>query len=211
MVRARDGVLLGVAALAALTACTPGRATPVPEAPTPTSAPSTAAPTPTASASPSARGADAAADEAGVRAGLDCLHGTWRMSSFAIEADSSVTTRGEGGDVRLGFDDGSWWLRSSDDEAVTVWIGSKEAELRLQGHAEGSVDVTADGVRYSVHDSDGRVEMELPEGSAEHGMPLGHFLATMVPTGSTTLDCDEDQATVSSGNASVNQVLVLER
>ncbi|SDE42384.1 hypothetical protein [Auraticoccus monumenti] len=213
--RARIGLLLGVAALGAATACTPGQAAgPDPVATAPASSPVTA-PAPTDRGTPAAtatgtRDGGVVAD-AELQQALDCLEGSWRMASFAIEADSSVTTEGEGGDVRLEFGDGSWWLHSDDDEAVTVRVGTKEAELTLDGHAEGSVDVTAEGVRFSVQDSDGRVELELPEGMADHGMPLGHFLATIVPTGSTTLECDDDEATVSSGNTMVNQVLTLER
>lgn len=210
--RARMGVVLGAAVLGAVTACTPAPASPVPVEPGPASAPADRATPTSTSATTTGSGDDGEqAADAEVREAVDCLQGSWRMAGFAIEADSSVTTRGEGGEVELDVEDGSWRLHSDDDEALTVWVGTKQAELTLDGHAEGGVEIAPDGVHFSMHESDGRVEMELPEGMAEHGMPLGHFLAMIVPGGGTTLECDEDEATVTSGHASVNQVLQLER
>lgn len=146
-----------------------------------------------------------------VQAAIDCLQGRWGMASFAVEAEKSVTTQGAGGDVVFSFEDDRWELWGGGQQPVTVTIGSREAELSVDGWAAGAMAAQPGGVRYELQDSRGGVKMVVPAGSSEHSIPMEHFLPTMVPTGTTGIVCDEEQATISSLNASVNQVLTLRR
>lgn len=142
---------------------------------------------------------------------LDCLQGTWRLDSFAIEAGTVATTRGEGGGVTFGFTGDRWSLTGDEDEPMTVTMGSRTFDVVVDGSAAGTVLAGESGFRYAVEQTDGRVEVQLPPGSTSHGMPLEQFLASMVPTGGTEVDCDGDRASISSRNTSVNQVLRLTR
>ncbi|MVA75616.1 hypothetical protein GC722_06190 [Auraticoccus sp. F435] len=206
------GVLLATTAVALLAACTGPTTAPAgqPTAPAATTAPPTATASATGTPAGTPAGSPTPAPEA-LRAALECLQGVWTMDRFALGTGDATATEGRGGDVAFGFEDGRWWLSSTGDEDVTVSIGHRESEISVAGSATGSVVVQGDGVRYTVEESEGTVAMELPEGSPEHGMPLEHLLGTMVPAGGTDLECDDDEATISSRGTSVRQVLQLRR
>ncbi|WP_114558483.1 hypothetical protein [Desertihabitans aurantiacus] len=155
---------------------------------------------------PTGSGTDPAVAEA-----LDCLQGSWTMTSFAVETEDSVLSHGRGGDVEFVFGPDRWRMSDDGDRPVAVSIGRRDAQLSIDGSAEGDLETDEDGLHYEVDEAEGEVEMLLADHTTTHPVPLQHVVGTVVPSGATAVDCGADEATISSRNASVNQVLTLVR
>ncbi|HKX13825.1 MAG TPA: hypothetical protein VJN19_01425 [Propionibacteriaceae bacterium] len=135
----------------ALLGCSGNSVTSGPES-TPTSG-STAAGAPTAS-NPSASPSSAVP-------ATQCLSGRYRLVRFVGVGDKERFGTGEGGDVTIMFNEGSYLLRGAGKEPIKLTLAGQPADLLVDGTIKGDHRVIGDKASFAVGESTGSASIRM--------------------------------------------------
>lgn len=162
--------------LLALGACSGGSAASAPTA-TPSSEPPAAAP---ATASPST------ALNPAVPAN-ECLSGRYRLVRFVGVGERGTYGTGEGGDVIVTFNNGSYLLRGGGKEPIKLTLAGQTARLLVNGTISGNYQPQDDRASFTVGRSTGNATFRV--GKVKKSVPMSEVGNVLAPDGDAGLSC----------------------
>ena len=189
--------LVAAAGLIVLAGCSDGTPTPAATstAPVPNgSASASQAATPSAPATTSPPGSTSTA----LIPGADCLNGTWRLVRFIGLGPSATYGTGQGGDVTVTFDDGTYTLVGKGEKPIRVNLAGEAADLRIDGTAKGTYAPDGGEMAFTIDEATG--EGTLVSGSQRQTLPMSSIAKVVAPSGKATLACPQDVLAIALPN-----------
>jgi hypothetical protein len=172
--------LLFVAAtlLLAVTSCSSSPSSGDTSKPTqPTAAATTSDPSPT---SPASAPPDA-----------NCLDGRrYKLIRFVGVGARGTYGTGEGGDVTITFDNGSYLMRGAGKDPIKLTLAGQTADLLVDGTISGDQHVAGNKATYTVDESTGSAM--LTTGSSKESVPMDQVGSVLAPNGEAGLACADD-------------------
>ena len=146
---------------------------------TPTSAPPEAAspdaPNPSASASVSVQ---------------ECLNGRYRLGRFVGVGEKGTYGTGQGGDVTVTFDNGTYLLRGAGKDPIKLTLAGKTAALLVSGSVGGDYQLQGDRASFTVGKSTGSATLQV--GPVKKSLPISEVANVLAPDGEAGLSCAND-------------------
>ena len=172
--------------LLALAACSGGSAASAPAA-TPSSEPPAAAP---ATASPST------ALNPAVPAN-ECLSGRYRLVRFVGVGERGTYGTGEGGDVTVTFDNGSYLLSGAGMEPIKLSLPGPTPSLLVDGTISGNYQMQGDRATFTVGQSDGTATLSF--GRLKKSLPMSQLGNVLASDGEAGVACANNELIVTLG------------
>jgi hypothetical protein len=172
--------------LIALAACSGGSAASAPTA-TPSSEPPAAAP---ATASPST------ALNPAVPAN-ECLSGRYRLVRFVGVGERGTYGTGEGGDVTVTFDNGSYLLSGAGMEPIKLSLPGPTPNLLVDGTISGNYQVQGDRATFTVGQSNGTATLSF--GRLKKSLPMSQLGNVLASDGEAGVACANNELIVTLG------------
>ena len=169
-----------------LAGCTGGSGTPTPTAST--TAPSTAAPS--GSTAPSTPAGTPASTSSSLVPGADCLPGTWRMVRFVGLGQQATYGTGQGGDIRVTFDNGRYTLVGEGQRPITVNLAGESGSLTVDGTVAGGYRPDGAEMTFTVEEATGQGTLE--SGTQKQTLPMASIGQVIAPQGKATLACPDN-------------------
>jgi hypothetical protein len=173
-------VALLPAVLLALVGCSGNPATSAPES-TPTSE-SPAAGAPTAS--------NSSASPSPAVPATQCLWGRYRLVRVVGVGDKGTFGTGEGGDVTVTFNKGSYLLRGAGREPIKLTLAGQTADLLVDGTIKGVHRVMGDRASFAMGESTGSASIRT--GSSKESMTMEQVGSVLAPAGEAGIACAKD-------------------
>jgi hypothetical protein len=142
----------------------------------PTAATTTSNPTP---AAPSSATPDA-----------NCLDGRYELIRFVGVGARGTYGTGEGGDVTITFDNGSYLMRGAGKDPIKLTLAGQTADLLVDGTISGDHHVTGNKATFTVGESTGSAT--LSTGSSKESVPIDQVGSVLAPNGEAGLACAND-------------------
>jgi hypothetical protein len=174
----RRSFFVVVAALLAVAGCSSSPSagsTPSPTQPT-SSAPAT---TPMPAATPSPAAPDAA-----------CLNGRYQLVRFVGLGTRRSYGTGEGGDVTITFDDGSYLLYGAGKDPIKVTLVGQTVDLLVNGTLSGNHRVAGDQATFTAGESTGSATLSI--GPLKESMTMAQVGSVLASNGEVGLACGND-------------------
>jgi hypothetical protein len=148
----------------------------------PTSSPSSppSAPAAPATASPSP------SSSSGVSAS-ECLSGRYRLIRFVGVGERGTYGTGEGGDVTLTFNNGSYLLRGAGKDPINLTLAGQRGGLLVDGTIGGDYQLEGNGAKFTVGESSGSATLNV--GKAKQSVPISAVANVLAPSGDAGLGC----------------------
>jgi hypothetical protein len=154
---------------------------PVPDGPT-------SAPQADTTSSPATNSGPASTSTAPIP-GADCLNGTWRLVRFIGIGKQSTYGTGQGGDVTVTFDDGTYTMAGKGKKPIRLTLAGQSAALRIDGTVKGTYAPDGGEMRFTVDQATG--QGTLQSGSQRQTLPMASIAKVVAPSGKATLACPE--------------------
>ena len=149
----------------------------------PSPAPTSAAPTAAPTASPSLQTLPA----------TRCLTGTWRLVRFVAESKETYGT-GEGGDVTVRFDKGSYALAGAGAKPVRITLSGQTANLTVDGKASGRYRLDGSTATFTSRSASGSGTVEL--GGQQRRLTMDQVTNVVGLQGDGQVACTADAMTI---------------
>ena len=130
--------------------------------------------------------------------GADCLNGTWRLVRFIGLGPSATYGTGQGGDVTVTFDDGTYTLVGKGEKPIRVNLAGEAADLRIDGTAKGTYAPDGGEMAFTIDEATG--EGTLVSGSQRQTLPMSSIAKVVAPSGKATLACPQDVLAIALPN-----------
>ena len=147
---------------------------------TPTSAPPQAA-------SPDAPYPSASAPASSVQ---ECLNGRYRLVRFVGVGEKGTYGTGQGGDVTVTFDNGTYLLRGAGKDPIKLTLAGKTAGLLVNGSVGGDYQLQGDRASFTVGKSTGSATLQV--GPVKKSLPISEVANVLAPDGEAGLSCAND-------------------
>jgi hypothetical protein len=155
--------------------------TPSPTTQSTSSAPAT---TPTPAATPATAAPDA-----------KCLNGRYQLVRFVGVGAKGTYGTGQGGDVTITFDDGSYLLRGAGKDPIKLTLAGQTADLLVNGTISGDHRVAGNQATFTVGESTGSATLSM--GSSKESVTMEEVGSVLAPNGEAGLACANDALIVS--------------
>jgi hypothetical protein len=179
--------LVAVAVLVVLAGCSDGTPTPATTVAPPDSDGSTSAPSAVPSSASSSPAEIPGSTSTALIPGADCLTGTWRLVRFIGLGDSATYGTGQGGDVTVTFDDGTYTLVGEGTKPYRVNLAGESADLRIDGTAKGTYTPDGGEMAFTIDEATGNGT--LVSGDQRETLPMPSIAKVVAPSGKATLAC----------------------
>jgi hypothetical protein len=147
---------------------------------TPTSAPPQAA-------SPDAPYPSASAPASSAQ---ECLNGRYRLVRFVGVGEKGTYGTGQGGDVTVTFDNGTYLLRGAGKDPIKLTLAGKTAGLLVNGSVGGDYQLQGDRASFTVGKSTGSATLQV--GPVKKSLPISEVANVLAPDGEAGLSCAND-------------------
>ena len=147
---------------------------------TPTSAPPQAA-------SPDAPYPSASAPASSAQ---ECLNGRYRLVRFVGVGEKGTYGTGQGGDVTVTFDNGTYLLRGAGKDPIKLTLAGKTAALLVSGSVGGDYQLQGDRASFTVGKSTGSATLQV--GPVKKSLPISEVANVLAPDGEAGLSCAND-------------------
>jgi hypothetical protein len=151
------------------------------------SAPSTPSSAPPAAAAPNNPSPSASTPATPVS---QCLNGTYRLIRFVGVGEQGTYGTGQGGDVTVTFNNGSYVLRGAGREPIKLALAGQSAGLLVSGTISGDYRLDGDRASFTVGQSSGFATLQI--GRVKKSVPLAEAANVLAPDGEATLACAAD-------------------
>jgi hypothetical protein len=149
---------------------------------------------PSPSETPSATQLETPATSSPMRAApspvADCLKGRYRLIRFVGVGERGAFGTGQGGDVTVTFDDGSYVLRGAGKDPIELTLAGQTADLLVDGTIRG--DYRADGKKATFTVGKGTGSATLVAGSSKESVSIAQVGTVLAPDGEAGLACAND-------------------
>ena len=182
----RGAGLAAASVLIMLAGCTGGSGTPTPAV----SSTAPSVPAPSGSATPSTPAGTPTSTSTTLVPGADCLPGTWRLVRFVGLGQQATYGTGQGGDVRVTFDNGRYNLVGEGKQPITVNLAGEAASLTVDGTVAGSYRPDGAEMSFTIDEATG--EGTLESGKQKQTLPMASIGRVIAPQGKATLACPDN-------------------
>ena len=148
------------------------------DTPSPTQLTSSApATTPTPAATPSPAAPDAT-----------CLNGRYQLVRYV--GARRIYGTGEGGDVTITFDDGSYLLHGAREDPIKVTLAGQTADLLVNGTLSGDYRVAGNQATFTAGESTGSATLSI--GPLQESVSMEQVGSVLASNGAAGLACAND-------------------
>jgi len=151
------------------------------------SGPSTPTSAPPQAASPSALNTSASAPASSLE---KCLSGRYRLVRFVGVGEKGTYGTGQGGDVTVTFDNGTYLLRGAGKDPIKLTLAGQTAGLLVNGSVGGDYQLQGDRASFTVGKSTGSATLQV--GPAKKSLPISEVANVLAPDGEAGLSCAND-------------------
>jgi hypothetical protein len=146
-----------------------------------------AASAPTSSAPPASAAPATASPSASAESVSQCLRGSYRLIRFVGVEERGTYGTGEGGDVTVTFNNGSYLLRGAGKEPIKLTLAGQTARLLVNGTISGDYQLQGDRASFTVGQSTGSATLRV--GKAKKSVPMSEVGNVLAPDGDAGLSC----------------------
>ncbi len=151
------------------------------------SGPSTPTRPPSQAASPNAPNPSASAPDSAVQ---KCLNGRYRLVRFVGVGEKGTYGTGQGGDVTVTFDNGTYLLRGAGKDPIKLTLAGQAAGLLVNGSVGGDYQLQGDKASFTVGKSTGSATLQV--GPAKKSLAISEVANVLAPDGEASLSCAND-------------------
>lgn len=151
------------------------------------SGPSTPTSAPPQAASPDAPNPSASAPASSVQ---ECLNGRYRLVRFVGVGEKGTYGTGQGGDVTVTFDNGTYLLRGAGKDPIKLTLAGQTAGLLVNGSVGGDYQLQGDRASFTVGKSTGSATLQV--GPVKKSLPISEVANVLAPDGEAGLSCAND-------------------
>lgn len=151
------------------------------------SGPSSPTSEPTQAASPDASRPSAPTSASPV---TNCLSGRYRLVRFVGVGEKGTYGTGQGGDVTVTFDNGSYQLRGAGKNPIKLTLAGQNAGLLVNGTISGDYQLQGDHATFTVGESTGSATLQV--GPVKKSLPISEVANVLAPEGEANLACAND-------------------
>ena len=116
-----------------------------------------------------------------------CLSGRYRLVRFVGVGDRGTFGTGEGGDVTVTFNKGSYLLRGAGMEPIKVTLAGQTADLLVDGTIRGDHRVVGNKATFTVGKSTGSATLSM--GSSKESVSMAEVGSVLAPDGEAGIAC----------------------
>jgi hypothetical protein len=120
----------------------------------------------------------------------DCLNGRYRLVRFVGVGEKGTYGTGQGGDVTVTFDNGSYRLRGAGKDPIKLTLAGQNAGLLVDGTIGGSYQLQGDRASFTVGESTGSATLQV--GPAKKSLPISQVADVLAQEGEAGLACAND-------------------
>jgi hypothetical protein len=120
----------------------------------------------------------------------DCLKGSYRLIRFVGAGEKGTFGTGEGGDVTVTFNNGSYLLRGAGKDPIKLTLAGQTADLLVNGTISGDYRVEGDKATFTVGESTGSATLSV--GSSKSSVSIADVGSVLAPDGKAVLSCAND-------------------
>jgi hypothetical protein len=151
------------------------------------SGPSTPTAPPSPAASPDASSPNPATSASAVS---KCLSGRYRLVRFVGVGEKGTYGTGQGGDVTVTFDNGTYLLRGAGKNPIKLTLAGQNAGLLVNGTVTGDYQLQGDRASFTVGESTGSATLQV--GPVKKSLPISEVANVLAPDGEAGLSCAND-------------------
>jgi hypothetical protein len=151
------------------------------------SGPSAATNAPPQAASPNAPNPSASPPASSVQ---KCLSGRYRLVRFVGVGEKGTYGAGQGGDVTVTFDNGTYLLRGAGKDPIKLTLAGQTAGLLVNGSVGGDYELQGDRASFTVGKSTGSATLQV--GPVKKSLPISEVANVLAPDGEAGLSCAND-------------------
>ncbi len=151
------------------------------------SGPSTPTSPPPQAASPNAPSPGASPPASSVQ---KCLSGRYRLVRFVGVGEKGTYGTGQGGDVTVTFDNGTYLLRGAGKDPIKLTLAGQTAGLLVNGSVGGDYQLQGDRASFTVGKSTGSATLQV--GPVKKSLPISEVANVLAPDGEAGLSCAND-------------------
>lgn len=147
--------------------------------------------TPTAPLSPAASpGASSPNTATSASTVSKCLSGRYRLVRFVGVGEKGTYGTGQGGDVTVTFDNGTYLLRGAGKNPIKLTLAGQNAGLLVNGTVAGDYQLQGDRASFTVGESTGSATLQV--GPVKKSLPISEVANVLAPDGEAGLSCAND-------------------
>jgi hypothetical protein len=120
----------------------------------------------------------------------NCLNGRYALIRFVGVGARGTYGTGEGGDVTITFDNGSYLLRGEGKDPIKLTLAGQSADLLVDGTISGDQRVAGNKATFTVGESTGSAT--LSSGSSKESVTIEQVGSVLAPNGEAGLACADD-------------------
>ena len=120
----------------------------------------------------------------------NCLDGPYELIRFVGVGAKGTYGTGEGGDVTITFDNGSYVMRGAGKDPIKLTLAGQTADLLVDGTLSGDYRVAGNKATFTVRESTGSAM--LSTGSSKESLPIDQIGNVLAPNGEAGLGCGKD-------------------
>jgi hypothetical protein len=124
-----------------------------------------------------------------------CLNGRYQLVRFVGVGAKGTYGTGQGGDVTITFDDGSYLLRGAGKDPIKLTLAGQTADLLVNGTISGNYRVVGNQATFTVDESTGSATLSM--GSSKESVTMEQVGSVLAPNGEAGLACANDALIVS--------------
>ncbi len=119
-----------------------------------------------------------------------CLSGRYRLVRFVSVGEKGTFGTGEGGDVTVTFNKGSYLLSGAGKEPIKLTLAGQTADLLVDGSIRGDYRVMGDKASFEVGASTGSASISM--GSSKESVTMEQVGSVLAPAGEAGIACAND-------------------
>jgi hypothetical protein len=152
---------------------------------------------PSPSPFPPATSASPATPSVNTAAAAECLTGRYRLARFVGIGDRATFGTGDGGDVVVTFDQGTYELSGAGEKPITVTLAGQQAKLTVDGTLQGSYTVDGNMATFRAGQAEGSAR--LTAAGQTHILKMPDVVKVLAPQGSAVLACSGERMAIATG------------
>ena len=120
----------------------------------------------------------------------NCLVGRYRLVRFVGIGEKGTFGTGEGGDVTVTFNNGSYVLRGAGKDPIKLTLAGQTADLLVDGTISGAYRVQGGRSTFTVGEGTGSATLTV--GSSKGSVSIADVGKVLAPDGAAGLSCAND-------------------
>jgi hypothetical protein len=127
----------------------------------------------------------------------DCLTGRYRLARFVGIGDRATFGTGDGGDVVVTFNQGTYELSGAGEKPIIVTLAGQQAKLTVDGTLQGSYTVDGNAATFRAGQAEGSAR--LTAAGLTQTLKMPDVVKVLAPKGSAVLACSGERMAITTG------------